>query len=46
METHPWTIHGNLSIPASLDYNLIDPNLLVVPPNSSDPTYLLSLGSY
>ena len=48
MQTHSWSIHGNLSIPASPEYNLIDPNLLVVPPNStsSDPTYLLSFGSY
>jgi arabinan endo-1,5-alpha-L-arabinosidase len=48
METNSWTIQGNLSIPASPDYNLIDPNLLVVSLNStsSDPTYLLSFGSY
>jgi arabinan endo-1,5-alpha-L-arabinosidase len=48
MQTGSWTIHGNLSIPTSPDYNIIDPNLLIVPPasSSSDPTYLLSFGSY
>lgn len=48
MSTGSWTTHGNLSIPASPDYNKIDPNMLVIPAKdaSENETYLLSFGSY
>jgi arabinan endo-1,5-alpha-L-arabinosidase len=48
MATGSWTLHGNLSIPSNPDYNLIDPNLLVIPSNDTceTDTYLLSFGSF
>lgn len=45
MSTGSWKGHGNLSIPESADYNLIDANLLVLP-TTPKPTYYLSFGSF
>jgi len=45
MATGTWLNHGNLSIPESPNYNLLDPNLLIIPNGHSD-TLFLSFGSF
>jgi arabinan endo-1,5-alpha-L-arabinosidase len=42
-----WTVYGLLDLPTNANYNLIDPNLLMVPASGDTPqTYYLSFGSY
>ena len=43
MDSGTWTDHGSIGLPTSKDYNLIDPNLLIV---NYGEAYYMSFGSF